>query len=157
MKNLMFAAAAASAMVATPAMAGTFQGPRVEVTAGVDDVVNGVDRTDVTYGVGVGYDLQLGKIVVGAEAALDNVFDRRDVAVGGRLGYVVNDNVLLYGKAGYASYRQLANVNLEGLRVGGGLEVNVTDVAYVKAEYRYTDFEKNIGKHGALVGVGFRF
>ena len=33
----------------------------------------------------------------------------------------------------------------------------VTGNVFAKAEYRYTDFDKGVGKHGALVGVGFRF
>lgn len=157
MKSFALVALAAAAFVATPAMASDFAGPRIEVTAGADDVTAGVDPTDVTYGVGLGYDVQFGKVVVGVDAALDNVFDRRDVAVGGRLGYVVNDNVLAYGKVGYANWRQVAGVDVEGLRLGGGLEVNVAGPVYGKVEYRYTDFEGGLGKHGGLVGVGIRF
>ena len=81
----------------------------------------------------------------------------RDVAVGGRLGYVLNENVLVYGKAGYANWRQVAGVTVEGLRVGGGLEVNLTDRVYTRVEYRYTDFESGVGKHGGVVGLGLRF
>lgn len=157
MKSFALVALAATAFVATPAMASDFAGPRLEVTAGADDVTAGVDPTDVTYGVGAGYDVQFGKVVVGVEAALDNVFDRRDVAVGGRLGYVVNDNVLAYGKVGYANWRQVAGADIEGLRLGGGLEVNLAGPVYGKVEYRYTDFEGGLGKHGGLVGVGIRF
>lgn len=157
MKSFALVALAATAFVATPAMASDFAGPRLEVTAGADDVTAGVDPTDVTYGVGAGYDVQFGKVVIGVEAALDNVFDRRDVAVGGRLGYVVNDNVLAYGKVGYANWRQVAGADIEGLRLGGGLEVNLAGPVYGKVEYRYTDFEGGLGKHGGLVGVGIRF
>lgn len=157
MKSFALVALAATAFVATPAMASDFAGPRLEVTAGADDVTAGVDPTDVTYGVGAGYDVQFGKVVVGVEAALDNVFDRRDIAVGGRLGYVVNDNVLAYGKVGYANWRQVAGADIEGLRLGGGLEVNLAGPVYGKVEYRYTDFEGGLGKHGGLVGVGIRF
>jgi outer membrane immunogenic protein len=120
-------------------------------------VANGVDPTDVTYGAGLGYDLQVGKVVIGAEATADNVFDRRDLGVAGRLGYTLNDNVLLYGKVGYANWRQVRNVDTEGLRLGGGLEVNLLGPVYAKAEYRYTDFDGSVGKHDGLVGVGLRF
>ncbi len=157
MKSIAIVAAAAAFVAATPAMASDFAGPRIEVTAGADDVTAGVDPTDVTYGVGVGYDLQFGKVVAGVEAAVDNVFDRRDIGVGARLGYVINDNVLAYGKVGYSDWRQVAGRSVEGLRVGGGLEVNVAGPVYGKVEYRYTDFEGNLGKHGGLVGVGLRF
>jgi outer membrane immunogenic protein len=155
MKALVIAAAAAT-LFATPALASDFSGPRLEVTAGSDDVTRGVDLTDVTYGVGAGYDLQFGKVVVGAEAAVDNVFDRRDIGVGARVGYVLNE-VLVYGKVGYSNWRHVRNVNLEGIRVGGGFEVNLSDKVYGKIEYRYTDFEGRTGKHGGLLGVGYRF
>ena len=157
MKSFAIVAAAAAFVAASPAMASDFAGPRIEVTAGADDVTAGVDPTDVAYGVGVGYDLQFGKVVAGVEAAVDNVFDRRDIGVGARLGYVINDNVLAYGKVGYSDWRQVAGRSVEGLRLGGGIEVNVAGPVYGKVEYRYTDFEGNLGKHGGLVGVGLRF
>ncbi len=157
MKSFAIVAAAAATFAATPAFAGDFSGPRIEVTAGADDVTAGVDRTDVTYGAGVGYDLQLGRLVAGVEAAVDNVFDRRDIGVGARLGLVLNDNVLAYGKVGYANWSQVAGRSTDGLRLGGGLEVNVAGPVYGKVEYRYTDFDGATGKHGGLVGVGIRF
>lgn len=157
MKSIVFVAAAVAAMGATPALAGDFSGARIEVTAGADDVTKGVDPTEVTYGAGVGYDVQLGKVVAGVEAAVDNVFDRRDIGVGARLGYVVNDNVMFYGKVGYANWRQVEGLDTEGLRLGGGLEVNLMGPIYGGVEYRYTDFEGNLGKHGGLVKVGYRF
>lgn len=156
-KTFLTVAALAAATVATPALASDFSGPRIEVTAGADDVTRGVDPTDVAYGVGVGYDLQFGKVVAGVEASVDNVFDRRDIGVGARLGYVVNENVLAYGKVGYSDWRQVAGRSVEGLRLGGGLEVNLAGPVYGKVEYRYTDFEGTLGKHGGLVGVGLRF
>jgi len=158
MKNFVIGVALAlSAIVATPAMASDFAGPRVEVTAGADDVTRGVDPTDVTYGIGAGYDRQYGKVVIGVEAGIDNAFDRRDIAVGARLGYVLNENVLAYTKIGYSNFKPTERLTLEGLRVGGGLEVNVVGPVYTKVEYRYTDFEGVSGKHGGLVGVGYRF
>jgi outer membrane immunogenic protein len=156
-KTFALVAATAAAFAATPAFASDFAGPRIEVTAGADDVTNGVDPTEVTYGAGLGYDLQIGKVVAGVEATVDNVFDRRDLGVGARLGYVVNDNILLYGKAGYTNWRQVAGRSVDGLRLGGGLEFNVAGPVYTKVEYRYTDFDGGLGKHGGLVGVGLRF
>lgn len=157
MKSFAIVAAAAATFAATPALAGDFSGPRIEVTAGADDVTRGVDPTEVTYGAGVGYDLQFGRVVAGVEAAVDNVFDRRDIGVGARLGYVLNENVLAYGKVGYSNFKPTTRLELEGLRLGAGLEVNVAGPVYGKVEYRYTDFEGKTGKHGGLVGVGIRF
>lgn len=156
MKKIIFAAAVALGLSAAPAMAQDFQGPRFEVTAGADDVTNGVDPTEVTYGATLGYDRQFGKVVVGVEASAANVFDRADLGAGARLGYVVNDNVLAYGRVGYTNL-DLGRRSVDGLVVGGGLEVNVTGPVYTKVEYRYTDFEGGLGRHGGLVGVGIRF
>lgn len=158
MKTFMIAAALAATAMATPAMANDFTGARVEVTAGADDVTNSFDVTDVTYGVTAGVDFPVGeKFIVGVEANVDNVFDRRDVGASARVGYVAFENTLVYGKAGYANYKDAFSRELDGLRVGGGLEVNVTDNTYVGVEYRYTDFESNVGKHGGLVKLGLRF
>ena len=156
MKKIIFAAAVALGLSAAPAMASDFSGPRFEITAGADDVTNGVDPTDVTYGAALGYDHQFGKVVVGVEATAANVFDRADLGVGARLGYVVNDNVLAYARGGYTNL-DLGKRSVDGLTVGGGLEVNVAGPVYGKVEYRYTDFEGGLGRHGGLVGVGIRF
>lgn len=156
MKKIIFAAAVALGLSAAPAMAQDFQGPRFEVTAGADDVTNGVDPTEVTYGATLGYDRQFGKVVVGVEASAANVFDRADLGAGARLGYVVNDNVLAYGRVGYTNL-DLGRRSVDGLVVGGGLEVNVAGPVYTGVEYRYTDFEGGLGRHGGLVKVGLRF
>ena len=106
MKTFVMAAAAALAFAATPAMANDFTGVRAEVTAGLDDVTGGIDPTEVTYGAGIGLDAELYKnVVVGVEATLDNVFDRRNVGAAARIGYVVADRALVYGKVGYANWK----------------------------------------------------
>jgi outer membrane immunogenic protein len=162
MKNFVIGAALAlSALVATPAMANDFAGPRIEVTAGADDVKNGVDTTDITYGAALGYDFQFGKLVAGVDATAANVFDKADLGVGARLGYVLNENVLAFTRVGYTNLERPAirgrALELEGLTLGGGLEVNVAGPVYGKIEYRYTDFDAGVGRHGGLVGVGVRF
>lgn len=156
MKTIAIAAAAVAAAFATPSMARDFAGPRVEVTAGADDVTGGVDPTDITYGAAIGYDVQLGKVVLGVEGTAANVFDRADLGVAGRLGYTLNDNVLAFGRAGYTSL-DLGRRTAEGLTVGGGLEVQLAGDLYTGVEYRYTDFEAGVGRHGGLVKLGLRF
>jgi outer membrane immunogenic protein len=163
MKKTLFVAAAAASLAATPAMANPFTGVRAEVTAGVDDVTakvrtQDIDLTDVTYGAGVGFDAELYKnVIVGVEANVDNVFDRRNIGASARLGYVVADAVLVYGKVGYANWKQTTTRELEGLRLGGGLEAKIAGPVYGKVEYRYSDFDRGVGQHGGLVGVGLRF
>lgn len=158
MKSIVMAATAVLALAATPAMAGDFTGVRAEVTAGLDDVTGGVDPTKVTYGAGVGLDAKLyNNVIVGVEATVDNVFDRRNVGAGARVGYVVADKALVYAKVGYANWKQTTSSELEGLRVGGGIEANLYGPVYGKVEYRYTDFNRGVGQHGGLVGLGLRF
>lgn len=169
MKKILFVAAAAAALSATPAMAADFSGPRIEATAGVDDVTSGVDTTDIAYGAALGYDIQLNKLVIGVEATAANVLEKADLGAAARLGYVLNDNVLAFGRVGYNSLERPQTctgtrpvvcrntVNAEGLTVGGGLEVNVAGPVYGKVEYRYTDFDDNLARHGGLVGIGLRF
>ena len=157
MKKLIAIAALATAALSTPAMASEFAGPRLEVTAGADDVRNGVDATDIAYGAALGYDLQFGKVVVGAEATAANVFDRADLGAAARLGYTLNKNVLAYTRVGYSKLERSATAKVDGLTVGGGLEVKLIGSTFAKAEYRYTDFDGNLGRHGGLVGFGLRF
>jgi outer membrane immunogenic protein len=157
MKKLIAIAALATAALSTPAMASEFAGPRLEVTAGADEVRNGVDATDIAYGAALGYDLQFGKVVVGAEATAANVFDRADLGAAARLGYTLNKNVLAYGRVGYTKLERSATAKVDGLTVGGGLEVKLIGSTFAKAEYRYTDFDGNLGRHGGLVGFGLRF
>jgi outer membrane immunogenic protein len=173
MKNFVIGTAlAALALAATPVMAGDFTGPRFEVTTGVDDVTSGVDATDIAYGAALGYDLQLkNKLVVGVEAAAGNVFDKReiDLSVAARVGYVLNKNVLAFGRVGLTNLERpqtctgtrtvvcRATKNAEGITVGGGVEVAVAGPFYGKAEYRYTDFDGKLARQGATVGVGLRF
>lgn len=159
MKLIGVVLAAAAATLAVPAMAADFTGPRIEATAGVDDVKNARDTTDITYGVTIGLDTQVGTspVIVGVEASVDNVFDRRDIGAAARLGVRATDDVLLYGKAGYANFKDSFSRELDGLRVGGGVEFALTNELFAGVEYRYTDFQAGVGKHGAVARLGLRF
>jgi outer membrane immunogenic protein len=210
----LFAAASAMAF-AIPAAAqneNTFTGPRVEALVGYDssqpgssvNVPGANDNFDgVNYGVGVGYDFDLGSAVVGVEGefmeseahtefdttgvtgfGVSNIDAGRDLYVGGRVGFKVGPNSLIYAKAGYtnATYNVLATDNatdtatdleLDGWRVGGGAEVAVNNNIYVKGEYRYSqysegqveapngatssEFDVDVDRHQFVVGVGARF
>lgn len=164
MKALIFAAVAALAAIAAPASAQTFSGPRVEATIGFDDVTRARDTSNVLYGLNAGLDTPINgsKFRIGAEVTTDQLFSRdRDIGVNARLGYVVDPRVMLYVKGGYANYRNIdfrsRATALDGFRVGGGLEFALTKHVYTKVEYRYSDFAKGVGKHGALMGLGLRF
>jgi outer membrane immunogenic protein len=171
MKKILFVAAAVAAFSVAPAFAKDFTGPRVELTAGLDDVTSGVDATDIVYGTTLGYDLPLkNNLVVGVEATAANVFDKREVDLGvaARLGYVLNDKVLAFGRVGYTNLERpqtkcactqkvRATKNAEGITVGGGVEVAVAGPFYGKVEYRYTDFDGKLARHAGLLSAGLRF
>lgn len=187
-------AALLAGTAATPALAqdrAPFTGPRVEGIVGYENVaVPGPNSDGATYGVGVGYDWQMGNAVVGVEAeASDSSTDEctrdylvtgdelcaqvgRDLYVGGRVGAVISPNALLYGKLGYVNGRLQTQYddgtannatgfetgdNLDGVRAGIGLEYALGPSTYVKAEYRYSNYEQGYEKHQGVVGIGFRF
>jgi outer membrane immunogenic protein len=120
-----FAAASAmpaSAQNATPA---PFVGGHVEAITGYDSIsVDGDSDDGIAYGIAGGYDFSLGgNLRAGfeleaaestAEECASNVVvagdelcaeARRDLYVGGRIGGVVSNNVLLYAKLGYTNAR----------------------------------------------------
>ena len=152
---------ALAAFAAAPALAqdadAPFTGPRLEVIGGYDNVQAGNDDSDqaaegFTYGVGLGYDVQLGGAVLGIEAELSDSTGKitgrdidiagdslqlksgRDIYVGGRLGVAVGPQTLLYAKGGYTNYRVQTRydnstgtvfdrgVTLDGWRAGVGIE-----------------------------------
>lgn len=162
MKKLALLAAAGMAVMASPAYADTndnFVGPRIGVSAGIDDVTNSPDLNDVVYGVDAGIDAPVGdRFTVGVEAFSTNLLeDTRTIGVAGRLGYAVTEDALVFARGGYANYRDAFNQDLDGLTVGGGLEYAINSNVYTRVEYRYSDLDQNVGSHGALLGVGLRF
>jgi outer membrane immunogenic protein len=100
----------------------------------------------------------------------------RDLYVGARVGAVLRPAMLLYFKAGYTNLRtrldtddnltddeeeqildEFSLASLDGVRVGAGLEFLLGTNAFVKAEYRYSNYEQGFQRHQGVVGVGFRF
>lgn len=177
MRKLVLAALAASAMTA-PAFAqdATFTGPRVEAMVGYDSASDGTDgdagsSDGVTYGGAIGYDVQLGGAVIGAEAELtgssvdtraDSLLvagDRlvvdmgRDIYLGARVGAAITPTTLIYAKGGYTNARvdttyetgttrTEISEDMEGFRVGAGAEFKLASNMYLKGEYRYSNYGK---------------
>jgi outer membrane immunogenic protein len=95
----------------------------------------------------------------------------RDLYVGGRVGGVVGNSTLLYAKGGYTNARMRATFNdglagagnfsigrdLDGYRIGGGVEQRIGSNTYLKAEYRYSHYQDGFARHQVLGGFGFRF
>ena len=181
-------AALLAGTVATPAFAqdaAPFTGLRVEAIAGYDTLRSGerdddgVDTGDndgdesidgVAFGVGAGYDFDLGGVVAGIEAeyvestgqqdaneTIDGVSfttgieTGRDIYVGGRLGVRVAPTTLVYGKAGYTNTsieskiegggeRFEFDTNADGWRLGAGIEQVFGRNAFGKLEYRYSNY-----------------
>lgn len=169
-------AAAFAAGLAAPAMAqdnAAFTGFRVEALVGYDNVdVPGLKNPDgVLYGIGAGYDAQLGGVVVGVEADVTDsttkvklvgpdIESDRDLYVGGRIGTLVGSG-LLYAKVGYTNARFEVNgaggSNNDGVRAGIGYEYLLSGKSFLKLEYRYSNYEGGVERNQAVAGFGFRF
>jgi len=180
----LFAASAAAPALAQDR--APFTGARVEGLAGWDRVQNNGHDDGLTYGLGAGYDFQTGMGLVGVEAEASDsgvkqcsgsrtVADPRlcakagrDLYVGGRVGTVIGGKTLLYAKAGYTNARAkltandgsgqvtLGSTDLDGVRVGAGVEYALGTNAFVKTEYRYSNYEAGFERHQLLGGFGFR-
>ena len=185
-KYLVAALLAGSA--ATPALAqdaSPFTGLRVEAIGGYDVLKSGESDDDgvdtssndgdeslegISYGVGAGFDFDLGGIVAGVEAEYaessgeqesDETLDGvnfttgvetgRDIYVGARLGFRAAPTTLLYVKGGYTNTSIEANyettsdrfeldTNADGWRLGAGVEQLFGPNAYGKIEYRYSNY-----------------
>lgn len=107
----------------------------------------------------------------------------RDLYAGIRIGGRVNPRTMLYAKGGYTNARVQSRfddgsvavfddrVNVDGFRLGAGAEMLITDNAYGKLEYRYSNYSSlnygdgrfrtdtgiDLDRHQVLAGVGFRF
>jgi len=190
MKKLLIVLAGGSALASVPALAqdttsdSTFTGPRVEAILGydinkagssIDDDAN-EDNNHTTkgllYGVGVGYDVDLGGVVVGAEAELTdstaktgfqdgqfagfgvgNVKANRDIYVGARVGAKVSPQTLVYVKGGYTNAKFDVrsfdgtttfrdDLDADGFRIGAGAEYAISRNTFAKLEYRYSNYKE---------------
>ncbi len=220
---LLAGTAAAPALAQPAGEASPFTGFRLEGLAGYDTLRSG-DRDDdgvnsdedngdesidgVAFGVGVGYDFDLGGVVAGVEAeftestgeqdvneTVDDInvtggFEvGRDIYVGGRIGFRAAPTTLVYGKAGYTNTsiefaaetdddRFELDSNVDGWRLGAGIEQLFGPNLYGKLEYRYSNYKNldfsddfdldefesedfdtdiDLDRHQVVAGVGFRF
>lgn len=156
------------------------------------------------YGAAVGYDFDFGGAVIGAEAeytdstaktdfnngdfegfGFGNVDAGRDLYFGVRAGAKVAPDVLAYAKGGYtnAKLNVLANdgetefdedFDLDGYRIGAGVEYAMNTNTFINVEYRYSNysraevdfndslpnsdrFDVDLDRHQIMAGVGVRF
>lgn len=181
MKKFIAIAGAAFALAATPAAAqnvADFSGAKAAGILGYDTfdtgIINGsADRADgLLFGGAINYDLQSGNVVYGVEAELTESTGElsgfglatetgRDLYAGGRLGFVVDPNVMVYGKVGYTNARLstpgFGGANGDGVRVGAGVEALFGQNFFGRVEYRYSNYEGNAERTQGVVALGVRF
>ena len=160
------------------------------------------------FGVGAGYDFNIGSLVIGVEGEFTestgeqeatetvdglplttSVEIGRDIYVGGRIGFQAGDSTLLYAKAGYtntsieaaADYddeRLELDTNVDGWRLGAGVEQRFGENLFGRLEYRYSNYNNldvsddfdfddldpedidrdiDLDRHQVVAAVGFRF
>jgi outer membrane immunogenic protein len=194
MRKFAFAAALLAGTFATPAFAQdnpTLGGFHIDGIVGYDHPsIDGENADGVVYGVGAGYDFQAGNAIFGVEAeATDSSADERvagavipgddlrvragrDLYVGGRAGFGIGGNSLIYAKAGYTNARVRVDyedgtaatapdfssrTNLDGIRAGVGAQIGLGSNAYVRTEYRYSNYQDGVDRHQVVGGLGLRF
>jgi outer membrane immunogenic protein len=157
----------------------------------------------LVYGGDFGYDIDTGRAVFGVEGEVTGstskvtnnpsaagalgygrVQSGRDLYAGVRAGFKVTPRTLLYAKGGYTNQRldlvasdgateTGQHFNLDGYRVGAGIEESLGRRAYAKIEYRYSNygnarleyangantnnFSVDTDRHQLVAGVGVRF
>lgn len=124
-----------------------------------------------TGGLFVGYGLLANDFYIGGEAEVElssadwnverspegrlySIEKVGTIGAGLRVGYVLNDNVLLYGRAGLVrskfdqDYSFSGNVvdqseTLDGVRFGGGVEFAINDRMRARLDYTQTEYDSN--------------
>lgn len=161
-----------------------------KVRVGIEDFGSASDD-GLMYGGVVGYDINVRGAVFGIEGEYSDsqvkervgdvffVGDRvsvstgRDLYAGVRIGGEVAPNVMLYAKGGYtnakargsysfAGLTERDSENLEGYRLGAGVETNMMGLLG-RLEYRYSSYGEyrssgiDIERHQVALLVGYRF
>ena len=129
-----------------------------------------------TGGGYAGYGIQQNGFYIGGEAEIElssadwnierspvgriySVEKKATAGLGVRLGYVLNDNVLLYARAGVVrsdfdvaySFRSAAvsqSTTLDGVRMGGGVEFAIGENTNVRLDYTHTTYDSNAVDYG---------
>lgn len=165
---------------------GGYEGIDVET----DDGTATASADSAVYGVNAGYDLSLGNAFVGVEGEYsvsdgdtefpDSVSTARErlesdgsYYLGVRAGVALTPGISAYGKVGYTALDTRAftesgslddlEENTDGLRFGGGLQVQLPGPLEARVEYRrstYGDLGGDLGEVATdqvVAGLGVRF
>jgi len=163
MKALLASAAVAAAvLVSAPAAAADFAGPRVGVHVGIagDDLGSRIGGE--TFGIEAGYDMPISDASrFGVAVEYQNDFGDdfgRELSATARFGTrFASDNALFYVAGGYTNLSG-GGEDLDGARIGAGLEYAVGDSGLsLKVEQRYADYEQDLEAFQTVAGVAFRF
>ena len=136
--------------------AGASAGAQNNITAG---------ETEWTLGAQAGVNAQFDFFLVGAEVALDGVFDDPDMYAYGsalaRGGVLVTEELLAYGAVGYGTDFDAANGVGDHVLAGGGLEFAATDDVSIRGQYLYgwdqTGDATSSDIHKFQIGANFHF
>jgi len=149
------------------------------------------DASSAVYGVNAGFDLNLGNAFVGVEGELstsggstrfpDSFGGAREgleangqYYVGARAGVALTPGIAAYGKVGYTALDTRAftesgslgelEENADGLRFGGGLQVQLPGPLEARIEYRRSNYNNladadqgNASTDQVVAGIGLRF
>lgn len=166
---------------------GGYEGIDVES----DDGSVTADADSAVYGINAGYDLSLGSAFVGVEGeistsggstefpssfggARDGLEANGQYYVGARAGVALTPGIAAYGKIGYTALDTEAftssgsldelEQNTDGLRFGGGLQVQLPGPLEGRVEYRRSRYnnvaDADFGKattDQVVAGIGVRF
>ncbi len=149
------------------------------------------DADSAVYGISAGYDLSLGSAFVGLEGeisksggsttfpstfggARDGLEADGQYYIGARAGFAVTPGIAAYGKVGYTALDTRAftsagtlgelDENADGLRFGGGLQIQLPGPLEGRIEYRRSQ-NKNFADsdfgdattNQVVAGIGVRF
>ncbi len=201
MRHVLLAAASSAALLCSPALAADKHAPPADIPAPAaafspscyvqalagssinsvkvkeaDVLPLSVSATGWTVGAGVGCDLKIERVVLGALARIELPVDtdgsliKADQAwmAGFRVGYLLNTGLMAYGLVGYtqADWKiDTESLDRKGLVLGGGLEVMISKHISLTAEYTQTglgSMSDGITKlepvnHSARLGLNYRF
>lgn len=104
----------------------------------------------------------------------------RDVAALVRFGTQIDEQSKLYVMGGYANARAEVtfsgeaidtigdayglniggvggHADLDGFRLGAGYQYDINEKFFVKAEYRYSNYEADVSRHNGVIAIGAKF
>jgi outer membrane immunogenic protein len=138
---------------------GFYAGVRV----GAENQVAPVSDTDWLIGVEVGVNAAFDMFVLGAELAVDAIFEQPDAFAYGeitaRAGVLIAPEVLLYGTAGFGTDFGAATGSGSHWLAGAGAEFAVTNSVTLDARYVYgwAQDAADVDIHKFTVGANFHF